>query len=107
MEKIMINIQLVSRFQWHPENGMLLKAKRTDLKISRAAFSGRLITILKNHQKPEGLSTKYIERLEKGTLKTISLESLLAIASVLNVGAEELLSQKDTIKIFSKESLDF
>jgi transcriptional regulator with XRE-family HTH domain len=111
MEKIMIMIELVSRFQWNPELGQKLKLKRTARKLSRLALVEKIATIIEppkgktlSQIRAENLSTKYIERLERGEPNSISLESLLAIAKALNVGAEELLSAEGTIKIISQES---
>lgn len=108
MEKIMIMIELVSRFQWNPELGQKLKTNRTAKKLSRLALVEKTAAILEppkgktlSQIRAENLSTKYIERLEKGEPNSISLESLMAIAKALEIGVEELLSTEGTIKIIS------
>ena len=107
----MISIEAVSRFRWNPELGARLKLLRTSRKISRASLVATIAIDLKvligesrNTIKPDNLSTKYIERLEKGEPDSIALESLQAISKALGVGADDLLGAEETLKIVSKKS---
>jgi transcriptional regulator with XRE-family HTH domain len=107
----MISIEAVSRFRWNPELGAKLKLLRTTRKISRAALVATVAIELKSligesrgTIRPDSLSTKYIERLEKGEPDSIALESLQAISKALGVGADSLLSAEETILVVSNKS---
>lgn len=105
----MIAIELVYRFHWSAELGEKLRLIRDASKISRQALVDKISSqdlpesSALGHLKPEGFSTKYIERLEKAEVDSISQVSLIAIAKALGVGPEELLPKEGIIKIFSQE----
>jgi transcriptional regulator with XRE-family HTH domain len=105
-ETMMVDLDLVARFVWRPENGAKLRAVREQKQFSRPVLASSLAARLKDSPTAEGLSTKYIERLEAGVLKTVSAESLSAIASLLGVGCEDLLLQNHSVKIIYRDSVD-
>jgi transcriptional regulator with XRE-family HTH domain len=111
MEKIMVSIEVVSRFRWGHTLGEKLKALRVSKGFSRAALVAAMASDLRgaaNSEPPlkikaDNLSIKYIQRLETGESDSIALEALQSMAIILGTSVDELLGAEQTLKIISRD----
>jgi transcriptional regulator with XRE-family HTH domain len=84
--KQLIPLQSVAYFRWSKRSGDILREKRLENKLSMNDLSQRSEIEL-------GVicSLTYISKLEKGLSKSVEMDKLLALISVLNININEFL----------------